>query len=400
MLTVEQQNLNSKKFYNKLSYTLKELKMRIFNKISENQAKIQNYLSVIIKIVLVISIIYSVYFHLWRILFINFLLLILVFIPTVIRKYNIKIPIEIELMLLIFVVVSFFLGEIRGLVIQTFFGLALGFVGFALMLILYRNSKIKPNYLLILLFALSFSLALGSLSELAKFYLKSFLDYEIGPADYVYSISSLTLVLFGSIIASIVGFVYMTGYKVIILNKLVQKFKTKNPNLFVERINSPEGIISLIKKGEHDKLEFKSTLRTNLHTNEIDRKIEHSALKTISAFLNSEGGILLIGINNDGTVLGIEKDNFPNHDKFNLHFTNLVKEHIGNEYLPYLNFEIISINLTEIENKNILKVDCMKSNKPVFLKFFKDEEFYVRVGASTVGINGSNLVNYINNNFK
>ena len=374
--------------------------MRIFNKISENQAKIQNYLSVIIKIVLVISIIYSVYFHLWRILFINFLLLILVFIPTVIRKYNIKIPIEIELMLLIFVVVSFFLGEIRGLVIQTFFGLALGFVGFALMLILYRNSKIKPNYLLILLFALSFSLALGSLSELAKFYLKSFLDYEIGPADYVYSISSLTLVLFGSIIASIVGFVYMTGYKVIILNKLVQKFKTKNPNLFVERINSPEGIISLIKKGEHDKLEFKSTLRTNLHTNEIDRKIEHSALKTISAFLNSEGGILLIGINNDGTVLGIEKDNFPNHDKFNLHFTNLVKEHIGNEYLPYLNFEIISINLTEIENKNILKVDCMKSNKPVFLKFFKDEEFYVRVGASTVGINGSNLVNYINNNFK
>jgi len=400
LLTVEQQNLNSKKFYNKLSYTLKELKMRIFNKISENQAKIQNYLSVIIKIVLVISIIYSVYFHLWRILFINFLLLILVFIPTVIRKYNIKIPIEIELMLLIFVVVSFFLGEIRGLVIQTFFGLALGFVGFALMLILYRNSKIKPNYLLILLFALSFSLALGSLSELAKFYLKSFLDYEIGPADYVYSISSLTLVLFGSIIASIVGFVYMTGYKVIILNKLVQKFKTKNPNLFVERINSPEGIISLIKKGEHDKLEFKSTLRTNLHTNEIDRKIEHSALKTISAFLNSEGGILLIGINNDGTVLGIEKDNFPNHDKFNLHFTNLVKEHIGNEYLPYLNFEIISINLTEIENKNILKVDCMKSNKPVFLKFFKDEEFYVRVGASTVGINGSNLVNYINNNFK
>lgn len=369
--------------------------MLLLNKIEDNSAKIQPYLSVLIKAILIISIIYAIYFHLWRILFINFLLLVLTFIPAVLKKYKIKIPLEMEFILLVFVIVSFFLGDLRGSVIQTFFGLALGFVGFTLMLLLYRNSKIKPNYLLILLFSLSFSLALGTLSELTKFYLKSFLEYEIGPSDYVYAISSLTLVLFGSIIASIVGFVYVKGHKIIFLKNIVHKFKAKNPNLFIEKASSPIEIINLIKKGEGDKIEFKSTLRTNLYTKEIDRKIEHVVLKTVSAFLNSEGGILLIGVNNDGSVVGIETDNFPNYDKFNLHFTNLVKEYIGNEYLPYLNFDLITIN-----DKNILKVDCMKSDKPIFLRFYKDEEFYIRVGASTVGVSGSKLVNYINNNFK
>jgi predicted HTH transcriptional regulator len=117
-------------------------------------------------------------------------------------------------------------------------------------------------------------------------------------------------------------------------------------------------------------------------------------LKTIAAFLNSGGGTLLIGISDSGEICGIEKDNFPSNDKFNLHFTNLVKEYIGNQNLPYLHFELIVL-----ENKNIMKVDCLKAQKPVFVKFEKIEEFYVRVGASTVQLLGSKLVDYINNGF-
>ena len=263
------------------------------------------------------------------------------------------------------------------------------------MLILFKNSKIKPNYFLIFLFALSFSLALGTLSELAKYYLKLYFNYNQDIGDYQYAITSLTLVLAGALIACLTGYIYMKYHKIPIIKKLVQKFKTKNPNLFIERTDSPEEVLDLIKKGENEKLEFKSTLRTNMHTNEIDRKIEQSCLKTITAFLNSEGGTLLIGVSDQGKILGIEKDHFINNDKFNLHFTNLVKEHIGNEFLPYLNSELILI-----EEKNILKVDCLKSEKPVFLRFNKSEEFYMRIGAATVQITGSKLINYINNQFR
>lgn len=366
--------------------------IRVF--LSKHSAKIQTSLSLVVKIALIISIAYSIYFHLWRILFVNLSLLILVFIPYLSRKISIEVPREIEFILLIFTLVSFSLGDLRGLVIQIFFGLSIGFVGFALMTILYKNSKLKPNYPLIMLFSLSISLAIGTLSELVKYYLKFYLQNSITLADYQFAMESLSLVFMGAFIAILAGFFYVHGIKITLLNHMVQRFKNKNPNLFIENTDSPEEIMQLIKKGENDRIEFKSTLRTNLYTNQYDKNIELSILKTIAAFLNSEGGTLLIGVSDAGNIDGIGKDNFPTADKFNLHFANLIKEFIGNENMPYLHFELVIL-----EEKNILKVDCLKAKKPVFLRFNKVEEFYVRVGAATIQLTGSKLVEFINNNF-
>ena len=357
--------------------------------------KDSNLSFVIIKVILVLSIAYSIYAHSWRILFVNLLLLLLIFIPSIIRRVNIEVPKEIEFILLLFVVISFFLGDLRGLVIQIFFGLAIGFVGFAFMTVLYKNSKLKPNFLLIFIFSLSISLAIGSLSEISKYYLKIYLNYAIDISDYEFAMQSLSLVFLGTIFAIVSGFFYLKGGNIFLINSLVEKFKTKNPNLFVEKHESPEEILQLIKKGENEKLEFKSTLRTNLHTHTYDKNIELTILKSISGFLNTEGGTLLIGVSDTGEIFGIEKDTFPSNDKFNLHFTNLVKEHIGNEFIPYLHFEIYPIN-----GKHIMKVSCMKSHKPVFVKYSKLEDFYARVGASTIQLTGSKLVDYIKNNFR
>ena len=67
---------------------------------------------------------------------------------------------------------------------------------------------------------------------------------------------------------------------------------------------------------------------------------------------------------------------------------------IGNEYLPYMNFELILI-----EGKYIMKITCKKSDKPVFLKYDSVEEFYIRVGASSLQIIGSKILDYIRNRF-
>ena len=362
--------------------------------IDNNAAKIQKPLSYIVRIILIVSIGYALYAQLWRILFIDLLLLVIVLIPTIMRKSNIELPREIELVLLGFVIVSFFLGDYRGTVIQVFFGLALGFVGFSIMLILTKNSKIKMNVPLTYLSTISLALGLGSLSEIIKFALKTYLQIPIGVIDYKYAMVSLTFVLAGALISNTIAIAYLKNYNIPILKHLIKRFKRRNPNLFIEKIESPSEVLELIKKGENERLEFKSTLRTNLHTLEFDRKIEHSVLKTISAFLNTEGGTLLIGVSDNGDIFGIEKDRFQSNDKFNLHFTNLIKEYIGNENLPYLHFELVKIN-----DKNILKIDCLKAEKPVFLRFHKEEEFYMRIGAATVQVTGSKLVNYINNKF-
>ena len=161
--------------------------MNILKFFKENSARIHKPLSYIIKLALILAIAYSIYFHLWRILFINLMLLILIFIPILSKKIDVEIPKEFDFIILIFIAISFFLGDLRGLIIQMFFGITIGFVGFALIMILYKNSGLKPNYPLIILFSLSISLALGTLSELSKFFLKSFLGSNLVVEDYIFS---------------------------------------------------------------------------------------------------------------------------------------------------------------------------------------------------------------------
>ncbi len=360
-----------------------------------NAAKVQRPLSYVIRIILLISIGYALYAHLWRVLFIDILLLVLVLLPTIFRKYDINLPRELDFILLIFVMGSFFLGEIRGIVIQIFFGFAISFVSVAFLLIITKNSKIELHWIVTYIFVIGFAMGIGALSELAKFLLKGYFGMQVGLADYHYVMASLIFVFLGSFLATSLALAYLKDYDLPILRHLIKRFKKKNPNLFIERLDSPEEVLDLIRKGEAERTEFKSTLRINLHTGEPDRRIEHSVLKTIAAFLNTEGGSLLIGVADTGNICGIERDHFQSNDKFNLHFTNLIKEYVGNENLPYLHFELI-----QIEDKNVMKVDCLRAKKPVFLRFHKEEEFYMRVGAATTQVTGSKLVEYIRNKFK
>lgn len=370
--------------------------MRFLEIIKGNSGRINSSISIIVKVIVVFSILHATYFHLWHILFADLLLLFLLFTPLIIKKsYEISIPFEFEFALLIFVIISFFLGEVRGLIIQTFFGIAIGFVGFTIMLILFSKTKLKPNYFFIILFSFSVSVALGLCAEMLKYYMKFFLDYNMQSYDYNYTMRGLTLVAIGSLLSSIFGYIYMKGYRTKMTIDIVDKFKKKNPNFFLEKTDSPEELLKLIKKGEGEKVEFKSTLRTNLHTNEHDKKVENSVLKTLVAFMNSEGGTLLIGVTDTGEIIGVEKDCFENNDRFNRHFTNLIKERIGNEFLPYMNFELI-----QVENKSVLRIECIKSDRPVFLKYDSNEEFYIRVGASSLLLFGSKILDYIKNKFR
>lgn len=88
-------------------------------------------------------------------------------------------------------------------------------------------------------------------------------------------------------------------------------------------------IKSIIDNGESEAVEFKSTLRMNLHSGQPDKRMELSVLKTLAGFLNTGGGTLVIGISDDGTPVGIGVDQFPNEDKMSLHLVNIVKTRMG-----------------------------------------------------------------------
>ena len=354
----------------------------------------QNYLMLVIKLILVLSIVNAIILHNWYITSTNIFLLILMFIPQILKKSSkITIPKEFELVLLIFVIITLFLGKIGNVLAPIIFGIATGFIAFTILLFLYSNNQIKKNYSLVILFSFNFAIALGVIIELAKYYLKLSLGQIIGSGLYSFTMMNLTYVLIGSLIASTIGYIYMRTH-LNVFGKIIKIIKRSNPKLDVAS-DLAKDILDLIKKGESEKLEFKSTLRVNLHTTEVDKKIENNVLKTLAGFLNTNGGTILIGVADSGEISGIEKDRFANTDKFHLHLINIIKQKIGKRHLSLMDFQDANI-----KGKTIMRIECNKSYKPVFLKEGKEEEFYIRAGPSTSEIKASGLIDYINKRFK
>ncbi|RKZ13935.1 hypothetical protein DRQ32_00520, partial [bacterium] len=141
---------------------------------------------------------------------------------------------------------------------------------------------------------------------------------------------------------------------------------------------SEEELRTLIDSGEGDHLEFKSTLRWNLRENRPGKEIELSWMKTVVAFLNTEGGTLFVGVDDAGRIVGCSPDGFRNADKYLLHVNNLLQRHIGVEFSRYLRYD-----LRPIEDEKVLVVDVFPSDDPVFLRNDDDDLFYVRIGPAS-----------------
>ena len=151
----------------------------------------------------------------------------------------------------------------------------------------------------------------------------------------------------------------------------------------------------LVAAGETTRVEFKSTLRMNLHTGQPDKKMEHACLKTIAAFLNSHGGHLIVGIDDSGKVLGIEKDDFPNEDKMNLHLVNLLKDRLGPQHILHIEPHFVAL-----DGKRVLVVRCKPSGLAVFVKDGNTEQFFTRTGAATTELMPSQIQAFIHQRFE
>ncbi len=150
----------------------------------------------------------------------------------------------------------------------------------------------------------------------------------------------------------------------------------------------------LIARGEGDAVEFKSTLRTNLHTGQVDEKIHLAALKTIAGFLNAKGGVLLIGVTDNGEVLGIGADGFADEDKMGLHLVNLIKDRIGDIFLPY-----VHAHFDDQDGQRVLAIRCEKGPKAAFVKDGALQRFFVRGGNATVELTGASVTDYVKQRF-
>lgn len=152
-------------------------------------------------------------------------------------------------------------------------------------------------------------------------------------------------------------------------------------------------ISELIKLGESATLEFKSTLQWDVVQNKQNTELRKQVLKTLVAFLNSEGGTLVIGVEDDGTLFGLEKDLSTlndSKDKLANLFTSIVVEKIGAEFSPY-----IKMRFEALDSKEVCVVDVSQSSGPTFFSGEKGSEFYIRFGPTSRLLDPEETVNYI-----
>lgn len=150
----------------------------------------------------------------------------------------------------------------------------------------------------------------------------------------------------------------------------------------------------IVRENESKKIEFKETFSLDIKTQTKEDHIELSALKTVVAFLNTEGGTLLIGVADDGRIPGVEPEIekfYKNLDKFLLHWKNRVQKKIGEQFYPFIDAQTV-----EIDGRHVLLVECKQSRIPCYLD---GKDFYVRTNPATDKLEGPKLVEYVKSHF-
>lgn len=173
--------------------------------------------------------------------------------------------------------------------------------------------------------------------------------------------------------------------------------------LVARRFQPPQPRISILdvaRRGESQLVEFKSSARWNMHTQQRDERMELVIAKSVAAFLNADGGTLLIGVADDGRIIGLEPDfslvKRPDTDRYELWLRDLLSSTLGQNAaaLPIIDFAPVEVDGTP---SFVCRISCPNSPRPVFLEPGRNErsEFWVRSGNSTRQLTLENATDYI-----
>ncbi|UJH90124.1 ATP-binding protein [Antarcticibacterium sp. 1MA-6-2] len=162
---------------------------------------------------------------------------------------------------------------------------------------------------------------------------------------------------------------------------------------------------SIIKKGEGKYLEFKSSFQFCTKSQTLKKSLRFEVLKNIAAFSNTDGGAVLIGVKDNGDIIGLEETDFRTKqntiDSYKLLFDDLIESNFGNGFHKNLS----DMKFYNIKGKTICYVQVQSryhrpitiSKKPKNGKAY--DAFFIRRLASAKELSGEEMKEYISNHF-
>ncbi len=153
-------------------------------------------------------------------------------------------------------------------------------------------------------------------------------------------------------------------------------------------------LLELIAQGESVTREFKVAACWNAYSGRKDDTTRENVLQEVAAFLNSpEGGTLLIGVADDGTIAGLENDyqvanpQKQNRDGYELYLLEHIQNFLqGNWSLCY------KVSFATLRGKDICRIEVQPASAPVYTQ---RGEFYIREGARKRKLSSQETVEYI-----
>lgn len=160
----------------------------------------------------------------------------------------------------------------------------------------------------------------------------------------------------------------------------------------------PQSAREVIAGGEGQYVEFKASLMWDYYRQAVNKDLYEPVMKNLAAFMNSAGGVLVIGVSDAGEVLGLERDfsALPkkNVDGFENAFNMAFNSMIGAEWR-----QCVTVAFEEIDDKTICVLTVTPASAPVYLTFKGKEEFYIRAGNASQPLTVSQAARYIGLNF-
>lgn len=166
---------------------------------------------------------------------------------------------------------------------------------------------------------------------------------------------------------------------------------------------SPEELFELtveelISLGENEKIEFKSSLFYDYQKKQKNKLMEMTVAKSISSFMNARGGIILLGVDDNKNVLGIEQDlktlETGSLDQFEINFTNVVIKYLGKIPRRY-----VEMKFAKIKKRNVGIIRVQRSPRPVYVQYKGEKRFYIRQGNCSQPLDVEDAPIYIRDNW-
>ncbi|WDE97785.1 ATP-binding protein [Lentisphaera profundi] len=205
-----------------------------------------------------------------------------------------------------------------------------------------------------------------------------------------FSFEMILVTLAFASIGMIIGLVFWLFLKEVAKREQMIDFLTNQPG---------NDLAALIAVGENDTVEFKSSMRWDYQNDKLNKVLEVVIIKTIAGFLNTRGGTLLIGVDDDGLSLGLDKDystlKKKNSDGYEQYINGLISSYLGTDLCAKIN-----IMFHQLDDKEICRILILPAKFPVYSQNGNKTQFFMRAGGGTRELNIKEAMKYISSRWE